>query len=164
MCACFSDHETAQTLREKYLGFISLEGAKTQAEEPARSLGLREKKKNPINSQWNTKKRKKKITLKCQETFGPLSALPYALAQLWGLPFLPGLLSCSHPSSSEHERGQEYWLYLKVEKPPEKEIDESPKFIHIDSVGVKANGCSSRRLARGPPFVEEHSGTHWKPS
>lgn len=47
---------------------------------------------------------------------------------------------------------------------PEREIDESSKFIHIDSMGVKANGYSSRHLARGPPSVEEHSGTHWKPS
>lgn len=156
----------SQALRESTLVFISLEGAETQAEQQANTSGLGGQKRNPIKSQPNTKTSPYRVRFRRPVGFclGFLMFFPYLL----GLPSLPGQLSSPLPppyvpSTECENKGP---VILTPFKGEETARDRAWWFIdvHIDSVGLMANGYSGRNRNRSPPSVEEHSGIHQRPS
>lgn len=111
-----------------------------------------------------------KVTLQSlfQETCGLLSGIPYVLPYLLGVPSLPGQLSYPLPppyipSTECENKGP---VILTPFKGEETAKDRAWWFIevHIDSVGLMVNGYSGRNMDRSPPSIEEHSGTHQRPS
>lgn len=129
---------------------------------PGRTAGqdLRPGRKEKESNKEPAKYQKLTLQSLFQETCGLLTGLSYVRPYLLGL---PSLLLHSIPSTECENKGP---VILTPFKGEETARDRAWWFIevHIDSVGLMMNGYSGRNMNRSSPSIEEHSGTHQRPS